>query len=78
MASICVDNTRFVTNHHHEPDHDQMALWVFSIQGKDICFWGRYNEVVSTAEQYAHAHGFEQGTISLVDCTGIVTNGMRY
>jgi len=70
MGSIVVDKARFVANHHGEPDLEQMALWVFSIEGRDICFWGRYEEVVSTAELYAHAHGVDRGPITLVDCSG--------
>jgi hypothetical protein len=78
MGSISVDQTRFVESHQTEPDRERIGLWVFTIQERDICFWGRYSEVLSTAEMYAHAHGIEGGTITLVDCTGTVTEEMRY
>jgi len=72
MGGIVVDQTRFLARHHGEPDARQQALWVFSIQERDICFWGRYPDAVSTAKRYAELHGVAEGTISLVDYTKAV------
>jgi hypothetical protein len=72
MDEINVDKTNYDTTHTGDLDTKAQALWTFLIQERNICFWGRYPDAVSTAKQYAHCHGVDHGTITLVDCTGSV------
>ena len=68
MSTIVVDESKFVATHQQEPKPNILGLWVFSIQDRDICFWGRYPDAVSTAKLYAASRGLESGAITLVDC----------
>ncbi|MBI2433942.1 MAG: hypothetical protein HYV26_13830 [Candidatus Hydrogenedentes bacterium] len=70
MGAIRVDTSSYQAVHHGEPDLKNQALWTFRILDRNINFWGRYSDVVSTAQQYAQQHGLSQGTIRLLDCTG--------
>ncbi|MFP4501181.1 MAG: hypothetical protein ACLFTT_09290 [Candidatus Hydrogenedentota bacterium] len=70
MGQIKVDTAAFAATHDRPPNEKQPALWTFSIQEKDICFWGTYAEARETARRYACSHGMCEGTITLIDCTG--------
>ena len=70
MSNIDIDMAQFEVGHRDDTDSADPALWTFSIQEKDVCFWGRYPDAASTAKEYAQSHGVVVGTIKLVDCTG--------
>ncbi len=74
MGQIKVDTAPFAAVYDREPNEKQPALWTFSIQKKDICFWGTYAKARETARRYAHNHGMHEGTIALIDCTGAPPN----
>ncbi|MBI2425816.1 MAG: hypothetical protein HYV27_23530 [Candidatus Hydrogenedentes bacterium] len=71
MGRILIDQSQFMRVHHHEPDQINPALWTFHIQTQDICFWGRYPEAAGTAKVYAASHGLDEGTIQLVEWSGV-------
>ena len=44
------------------------GLWIFNIEGKDVCFWGNFDEAIKTAELYLKTKKMEAITIYLLDC----------
>ena len=69
MGQIDVDWTPFRAAYGCEPDRKQPALWTFSIQGRDICFWGTYRHAEETARRFAVTRGMTEGAIALLDHT---------
>ncbi len=54
-----------------KPGDDRcLALWMFAIQERKVCFWGRYSDAESTAHLYAQHYGLDSGSIKLLDATG--------
>ncbi len=45
-----------------------IGLWIFNIEGRDVCFWGNYEEAMKTAELYIKTKNLETITIYLIDC----------
>ncbi len=45
-----------------------IGLWIFSIEEKDVCFWGNFEEVLKTVELYLKTKNLENITIYLMDC----------
>jgi len=45
-----------------------IGLWTFSIEGKDVCFWGNFEEVLKTTELYLKTKNLQNTTIYLLDC----------
>jgi len=61
-----LDLSRYQTQ--QTPPTNLIGLWTFNIEGKDVCFWGNYEEVTKTAELYLKTKNLENITIYLVDC----------
>ncbi|MGC8738362.1 MAG: hypothetical protein ACP5UA_06895 [Candidatus Hydrogenedens sp.] len=45
-----------------------IGLWILNIQGKDVCFWGNFEEASKTAELYLKTKNIENTTVYLIDC----------
>lgn len=45
-----------------------IGLWIFNIEGRDVCFWGNYEEATKTAGLYIKTKKLETITIYLIDC----------
>ncbi len=70
MGKIRVNKERFSSADPNLLDSRHPALWTFSIQDRDICFWGTFHEAAHTARLYAEHHGMTEGAITLLDHTG--------
>jgi len=66
MGAIRIDESRYFAAYHHAPENGGQGLWIFNIQERDICFWGRYADAASTAQRYAETRGLQTGTIQLI------------
>lgn len=51
-----------------ETIQNAIGLWIFNIEGKDVCFWGNYEEVLKTAELYLKTKNLPDTTIYIMDC----------
>lgn len=70
MKSLYVDKERLPTGRRAVLERPYPALWTFSIQDQDICFWGTFKQAEHTARLYAEHLGMTSGTISVLDCRG--------
>ncbi|HNR30602.1 MAG TPA: hypothetical protein PKI11_06910 [Candidatus Hydrogenedentes bacterium] len=70
MGKIHVDKERLARAEGGVLDSKDPALWTFSIQNEDICFWGTFPEAAHTATLYAERHGMIEGAIKVLDCMG--------
>jgi hypothetical protein len=50
-----------------EPEDGRIALWMFRIQEREVCFWGILSEAVTTAKMYARLHDMSEGEIELLE-----------
>ncbi len=78
MSEIHIDRAKYIQTHRDETKSPFPGLWTFSIQEKNVCFWGKYPDAEVTAKEYAHIHGIDAGTITLVDCTGQLRGTTRH
>ncbi len=67
MMMVQGEGARYIVEHRRTPDNQSMGLWTFSIQERDVSFWGRYPEAESTARQYAVKKGLNSDAIRFVD-----------
>lgn len=70
MGVMHIDTTGYKATHPSGPDRGSQALWTFTIQDREVHFWGRYEVAASTAQQYAEQYGLGQAPIQLVECSG--------
>lgn len=70
MGKIRVNKEQFAPADPGLLDSSLPALWTFSIQDQDICFWGTFHEAEYTARLYAERHGMTEGAITLLDRMG--------
>ncbi len=68
MDEYWVDISGFAGVAGPPPEQRHQALWTFSIADRTVSFWGRYTDVVSTAERFAAQQGLQSGPIALVAC----------
>lgn len=70
MGKITVDTGRFAGAHEALLESEHPALWTFSIQNQNICFWGSFSQAAYTARLYAEKRGMTHGAITVLDCAG--------
>ncbi|MCX8066155.1 MAG: hypothetical protein N3G21_13465 [Candidatus Hydrogenedentes bacterium] len=49
-------------------NEEAIGLWIFSIDDKDICFWGHYQEVIKNLENYVNIKNLTDRIIYVIDC----------
>ena len=67
MSEITVSLAEYVLRRGVEPVDGQIALWMFRIQDREICFWGILSEAMATAKLYARMHDMSEGEIHLLE-----------
>lgn len=67
MSEISVSLAEYVRRRGVEPVDGQIALWMFRIQDREICFWGILSEAMATAKLYARMHDMSEGEIHLLE-----------
>lgn len=68
MGKITVDTGCFSGGHEALMESKHPALWTFSIQNQNICFWGSFSQAAHTARLFAEQRGMIDGAIAVLDC----------